>query len=111
MSIENRARLAAIKYLKLSGRDIIDDDYLGKFIVIEDDYGIAFVDVIYTCGNMSLKPSRMKREEFEEVMYKFCEQNDYVGDVPVRYDIIMVHVIDGKDRAVIRHFIDADLEA
>ena len=108
MEMKN-VRLAARHYLKMSGRRIIDPDYLNRFIVVEDDDGVAFVDVFYTTDNFQSKFPVLKREVFEDVIRKFFMQEHEVIDVPVRYDTIELLVLP-NNRAIIRHHVNAELE-
>ena len=109
MEMKERVRLAVERYLKLTGRRIIYTDYLDRFIVAEDDEGLAFIDVFYTIDNMSNKSPVMKRETFEDVIHKFFLQEHEPVDVSVRYDVIRLTIC-GNDRALIRHHVNAGLE-
>lgn len=112
MEMKVRARIAAAHYLKLTGRQVICDDFLDRFIVAKDDEGLAFIDVFYTTDGMSAKQPKIKRDVFEDAIYKFFMQDELIHDLldmRVRYDTIELFIC-GDDRAVIRHHIDAGLE-
>lgn len=109
MEMKIRARIAAVHYLKLSGRKVIYDNFLDRFIVAEDDEGLAFIDVFYTTDVMSTKQPKIKRDVFEDAIYKFFMQEHDPVDVRVRYDTVELFIC-GDDRAVIRHHVGAGLE-
>lgn len=110
-----RAHRAAERYLELTGREIINPDFMGTGVIVaQDDEGIAFIEVGYTKHTISYadtfeKFEHMKREDFEDLMYKFFLHNNKYIDVPVRYDIIELFVVQ-EDRALIRHAVNARLE-
>lgn len=109
MELKDRARLAAEHYLKLSGRRIMDPDYLNRFIVVEDDEGIALVDVFYTTDNFQTKLPVLSRDVFEVAIRKFFMQEHEAIDVSVRYDTIELLVLP-NERALVRHHVNAGLE-
>ena len=109
MTENTRANLAAKRYLQLSGRQIIEDDWHG-FIVVQDNGGIAFCDVFVTYDGMSIKFKGCKREVYEEAAYDFLQIHDDVVDVPLRYDMIELFVCGDGGRALVRHIVDASLE-
>lgn len=109
MEMKECARLAAERYLNLTGCRIIYNDFLDRFIVMEDDKGLAFVDVFLKTDDMFGNLPALKRDVFEDVIRKFFLQEHEPIDVPVRYDTVEILVC-GKDRAIARHHVNAELE-
>lgn len=109
MGMKERAHLAAERYLMLSGAHVIYTNYLDRFIVAEDDEGLAFIDVFCVTDDMCTELPTMKRDVFEDAIYKFFLQEHEPIDVPVRYDTIELFVC-GDDRAIVRHHVKAELE-
>lgn len=108
-NLKLRAQLAAERYLKLTGRHIIYADFLDKYIVMEDEDGLAIVDVFFTDEDMSTKFPTMKRDVFEDIIHKFFMQEHEPVDVPVRHDTIELFIC-GENRAIVRHHVNAELE-
>lgn len=109
MTMKERARIAAKRYLELTGHHIIYVDFLDRFIVAEDDDGLAFIDVFYTTDGMSTHIPIAKRDVFEDAIRKFFLQEHEPIDVPVRYDTVELFIC-GDDRAIVRHHVNAELE-
>ena len=104
-----RERIAAERYLTITGRHIIYNDFLDRFIVMEDDEGLALVDVFLKTDDMFGGFPALKRDVFEDAIRKFFLQEHEPVDVPVRYDTIEL-IVCGEDRALVRHHINAELE-
>ena len=109
MELKDRVHMAAVRYLKMVGYKVIYENYLDKFIVAQDDDGVALIDMFYTADDMSTKLPKMKRAMFEDAIHKFFLQEHEPIDVPVRYDTIELFIC-GSDRALIRHHVNAELE-
>ena len=56
------------------------------------------------------KIGEKKRARMEAGMYRWLGWNDEYLDIPVRIDIIDLFVMDAADRALIRHYINAEKE-
>lgn len=109
MAMKERARLAAERYLTLTGHRIIYNDFLDRFIVMEDDEGLAFVDVFLKTDDMFGDFPSLKRDVFEDVIRKFYLQEHEPIDVSVRYDTVELLAC-SKDKAIVRHHVNAVLE-
>jgi hypothetical protein len=109
MELKDRARIAVKRYLELTGRHVIYVDFLDRFIVAEDDNGLAFIDVFYTTDDMSTHIPIAKRDVFEDAIYKFFYQEHDPIDVPVRYDTVELFIC-GDNRAIVRHNVNVELE-
>lgn len=108
MELEMKAKLAAKHYLELTDHHVIKDDFLG-WIVIEDDEGLAFVDVSCTTDPMPHEVLGIKREAFEDVMQKYFEEEREPVDVPIRCDTVELFVC-GEGRAIVRHHVNVRFE-
>ena len=104
-----RERVAAERYLTLTGCHIIYNDFLDRFIVMEDDEGLALVDVFLKTDGMFGDLPALKRDVFEDAICKFYLQEHEPIDVPIRYDTVEL-LVRGEDRALVRHRINAELE-
>jgi Holliday junction resolvase-like predicted endonuclease len=106
--LKDRVHSAAVRYLNLSGHKVICSNHLDRFIVTEDEDGIAFVDVLYNTDGTSAEPYAIDRDVFEDAVYKFFEENDGPLDVPVRYDVVELLVIN-EGRALVKHAINVNV--
>lgn len=108
--MNTRVKKAVEHYLNMSGYAIIYTDFLGKNVIVADDedYGIVFVHV-HVDDDMSNHMSRMKRDEFEDMIHKFFYQEHDPVEASIRYDTLELFVIK-DDRAIIRHRVNAELE-
>ena len=104
---------AAARFLYRRGYEILERNwtcYAGEADIIAEDHGtLVFVEVKTRrdCqkGFPSEAVSRSKRDRYERIALAFLEKSAAV-DMPVRFDVVALVVV-GKDRALIRHHINA----
>lgn len=107
--MDTRIKKAAEHYLRLSGYAIIYTDFLGKDVIVADTVdGIAFIHV-HVGDDMSNHMSRMKRDEFEDMIQKFFYQEHDPIEAAIRYDTLELFILH-DDRAIVRHRVNAELE-
>ena len=107
--MDTKFKKAAEHYLRMSGYAIIYTDFLGKDVIVANtEDGIAFVHV-HVDDDMSNHMSRMKKDEFEDMIYKFFYQEHDPVEAPIRYDTLELFVVK-DDRAIIRYRVNAELE-
>jgi len=103
MDIKEKIMLAAVKYVKHIGYDLISPDFLDEgLIVAKNDDNIVFIDVF----DGFKEDESMTREYFEQLARRFLEEHPEFVDMFVRYDIICLDVI-SESRAFLRHHINA----
>lgn len=98
-NLQERGRMAAIRYLELTGHEIIDEDFEG-FIVADDGDSLVFADVRTKRDNMPRIPKSMA-SKFEKAAVAYLAEHDVV-DRSVRCDFIALHVA-SEDRAMVKH--------
>ena len=104
---------AAARFLYRRGYEIIERNwkcYAGEADIIAEDHGtLVFVEVKTRkdCqkGFPSEAVSKSKRDRYEKIALAFIGQYPS-SDMPVRFDVVALVVV-GKDRALIRHHINA----
>lgn len=106
--LKDKVHDATVRYLKLTDHKILCENHLDRFIVTEDEDGIAFVDVLYNTDGLSAEPYAIDRDVFEDAVCKFFKENDGPLDVPVRYDVVEMLVID-EGRALVKHAINVNV--
>ena len=104
---------AAARFLYRRGYEILERNwscYAGEADIIAEDNGtLVFVEVKTRkdCqkGFPSEAVSKSKRDKYEKIALAFLEQSHAI-DMPVRFDVVALVVV-GRDRALIRHHINA----
>lgn len=111
-NLNDRAMEAAKRYLMLTGRSIVYDNFLDRNIIVfnDDDRGLVFGEVQWTYDDLINDAQPMTRKDFEDIIFKFFAQEHEFCDVPVTYDIIELHIVH-NDRALIKHVSNIRLEA
>ena len=104
---------AAVRFLERRGYDIVERNwtcFAGEAdIIARDGEAVVFVEVKTRTGASNGLPAeavtKNKRERYEKIACTFLADYDVV-DVPVRFDVVSISLID-TDRAMVRHHIDA----
>ncbi len=104
---------AAVRFLERRGYDIVERNwtcFAGEAdIIARDGEAVVFVEVKTRTGASNGLPAeavtKNKRERYEKIACAFLADYDVV-DVPVRFDVVSISIID-TDRAMVRHHIDA----
>lgn len=104
---------AAVRYLERRGYDIVERNWsciAGEAdIIARDDEVVVFIEVKTRTGAANGLPgeavTKNKRERYEKIACAFLADYDVI-DVPVRFDVIAITLID-SDRAMVRHHMDA----
>lgn len=104
---------AAVRFLERRGYDIVERNwtcFAGEAdIIARDGEAVVFVEVKTRTGSSNGLPAeavtKNKRERYEKIACAFLADYDVV-DVPVRFDVVSISLIDA-DRAMVRHHIDA----
>ena len=104
---------AAVRFLERRGYDIVERNwtcFAGEAdIIARDGEAVVFVEVKTRTGASNGLPgeavTKNKRERYEKIACAFLADYDVV-DVPVRFDVVSISLID-TDRAMVRHHIDA----
>ena len=104
---------AAVRFLERRGYDIVERNwtcFAGEAdIIARDGEAVVFVEVKTRTGVSNGLPAeavtKNKRERYEKIACAFLADYDVV-DVPVRFDVVSISLID-TDRAMVRHHIDA----
>ncbi len=104
---------AAVRFLERRGYDIVERNwtcFAGEAdIIARDGEAVVFVEVKTRTGASNGLPAeavtKNKRERYEKIACAFLADYDVV-DVPVRFDVVSISLID-TDRAMVRHHIDA----
>lgn len=108
-----RGEDAAARFLHRRGYEIVERNWkcaAGEAdIIARDGPAVVFIEVKTRTSVEKGMPSeavdRRKREKYEKIAALFLRDYDVV-DVPVRFDVVSLLVIDG-DRAMVRHHINA----
>lgn len=108
-----RGEEAAARFLEHRGYDILELNwkcYAGEAdIIAKDDDWIVLVEVKTRRnadqGFPSEAVNECKRERFEKIAIAYLAESDF-RDLGVRFDVISLVVL-GKDKAMIRHHINA----
>ena len=108
-----RGEEAAARFLQRNGYTILERNwtcFAGEAdIIAVNDEALVFVEVktrsSCECGFPSEAVNAEKRERYERIAALFLQGYDVV-DVPVRFDIVSIVVLE-SDRAMIRHHINA----
>lgn len=103
----------AVKYLKLMGHEIVVRNWTcnaGEVdIVTRQDDAIVFVEVKTRSNSDNGIPEEAvtpeKRRKYERIAISFLQDYD-VCNLSIRFDVIGIMVI-GKDKAVIKHHVNA----
>lgn len=111
-----RGEDAAARFLYRRGYDIVERNWTcaaGEAdIIARDGEAVVFVEVKTRTSIEKGLPSeavnQAKRSKYEKIAAMFLSQYDAV-DVPVRFDVVSLLVID-SDRALVRHHINAFAE-
>lgn len=111
-----RGEDAAARFLYRRGYDIVERNWTcaaGEAdIIARDGEAVVFVEVKTRTSIEKGLPSEAvnheKRSKYEKIAAMFLSQYDAV-DVPVRFDVVSLLVID-SDRALVRHHINAFAE-
>ena len=109
----SRGEDAAARFLVHRGYDIIERNwtcFAGEAdIIARDGDAVVFVEVKTRSGFSNGLPSeavtKEKRARYEKIACAFLSEYDVV-DVPVRFDVVSIVLID-SDRAMVRHHLDA----
>lgn len=104
---------AAARFLYQRGYEILERNWTchaGEAdIIAKDRNAIVFVEVKTrrdaSKGFPSEAVTKAKRERYERIALAYLSEHDAI-DIPVRFDVVSIVVI-GKDRAMIRHHINA----
>ena len=104
---------AAVRFLERRGYDIVERNwtcFAGEAdIIARDGEAVVFVEVKTRTGFSNGLPAeavtKNKRERYERIACAFLADYDVI-DVPVRFDVVSISLIDA-DRAMVRHHIDA----
>lgn len=112
-SLGAKGEEAAARFLEHRGYEILERNWkcdAGEVdIIAKDDDWLVFVEVKTRRNTDQGFPNEAvterKRERFEKIAIAYLAERDYV-DLPVRFDIVSLVVI-GKDKAMIRHHINA----
>ncbi|MGI6046322.1 MAG: YraN family protein [Eggerthellaceae bacterium] len=111
-----RGEEAAVRFLQRRGYEILERNWKCRAgeadIIAKDGTSLVFVEV-KTRSNIDYGlPSEAvddkKRSKYERIAMHFLKNFDEV-DIPVRFDVISLVVV-AKDRALIRHHINAFAE-
>lgn len=108
-----RGEEAAARFLERRGYEILERNWkcnAGEVdIIAKDDDWLVFVEVKTRRNTDQGFPNEAvterKRERFEKIAIAYLTERNYV-DLPIRFDIVSLVVI-GKDKAMIRHHINA----
>ena len=108
-----KGEYAAVRFLERCGYDIVERNwtcFAGEAdIIARDGEAVVFVEVKTRTGASNGLPAeavtKNKRERYEKIACAFLADYDVV-DVPVRFDVVSISLID-TDRAMVRHHIDA----
>lgn len=104
MSLETKGRKAVLRYLKLKGYDVLDEEFDG-FIVAFNYDGLHIIDASVT-EKYDVKPQVNKsREDYEQVMCKWLASHDDYLDVEVYPDACNLIVL-GNNRALVKHYVN-----
>ena len=100
--MESKIIGAAIRYLEMSGREILEADFCG-FAVFHDEGKIVLAKIDWARDDY---PNiRVRRRDYERAMRSLVEHYGFV-DCPFRLDTIGVNVL-SDSRAIVRHEINA----
>lgn len=101
-----RSLKAAENYLTRKGYKIVGRYFIFDYICVKDNT-LVFIDVdrIFMDDLYTYK-SEIDRSFVEVRMASWLSSNDEYSDIPLRYDDIVVIVLD-EDRAMVRHHINA----
>lgn len=113
IDLGRRGEDAAARFLDRHGYEIVERNWTcaaGEAdIIVRDGDAVVFVEVktrsSCDCGFPSEAVNAEKRERYERIAALFLQGYDVV-DVPVRFDIVSIVVLE-PDRAMIRHHINA----
>ena len=99
------------KYLKATGREILNENFNG-FVVFKDEDELVFArtEFLEGCPDGS-GVGKIGRKEFEKTMYDFLSETD-TGEsdqFPIRFDVIQLYHI-GNGRAIVKHCVNAGTE-
>lgn len=108
-----RGEDAAARYLYMHGYDIVERNWECKAgeadIIARDGNSLVFVEVKTRASIEKGFPSEAvnseKRDRYEKIALFYLRDFAEV-DIPVRFDVVSI-VVSGKDKALIRHHINA----
>lgn len=113
--MEQKVHDAAIAFLKKSDMDVIDEDYDGFFVAIDEDKTIRFIKLVISQGESEFDTGleKMSRSEFEKIITKYYIENPDLeigesGVSKVALDFMNFLVID-DGRAMLRFHKDASI--
>ena len=108
--LENQTNLAVKKYLSLREPQAEEQGEVNDFLVYLTDRGYVFFNVTYSKDDWKSTPVRTLRSKFEKAIIEFFAENpDARNDIPLRCDEIQFRILN-KDRAIIRHVMNAVVE-
>lgn len=112
-NLHERGIAAAERYLARRGYEILDTAWACEHgvadIVADDDGTLAFVKVITRNVGEGLPATEVTAEDrvaAEMIAIGYLAGCDRV-DMPVRFDVLSIAVLEGGERALIRHHISA----
>lgn len=108
-----RGEDAAVRFLYMRGYEILERNWVCKAgeadIIARDGNALVFVEVktraSIEMGFPSEAVNSEKRDRYERIALLYMQDFNEV-DIPVRFDVISI-VVSGKDKALIRHHINA----
>lgn len=108
-----RGEDAAARYLYMHGYEILERNWtcpIGEAdIIARDGKTLVFIEVKTRSsiekGFPSEAVSAKKRDKYEKIALMYVQDFNEV-DIPVRFDIVGI-VVSGKNKAIIRHHINA----
>lgn len=106
--MEDKASKAVLRYLEMTGRfEIYDADYEGFIVAVDTSRDeVVFIKFDLDKDDGPIKHLHVSASDFEVAASKFlAEHLDFV-DMLVRYDEIVVKVVE-EHRGLVRHQIDA----
>ena len=104
--MDERIKVAVIRYLELGGSKILDEDFNG-FLIFEDAGFICFAKIAWRFKSdyhYGKDFDLYSRSELEEAMFKWQAEHEHFGDI--MHDMFNVVVFD-EDKAMIIHIKDA----
>lgn len=114
MELNLKGAEAASRFLYRRGYEILEKGYVCKHgkmdIIAKDGDTLVFCEVKTRDSAAKGFPSetipRSKRDRLEKIALTYLSENPEGTDYPVRFDVIAL-VVMGRDRALIRHHINA----
>lgn len=100
--LKTRARAAAVRYLEMQGKEVLDDDF-EKYIVFKDGDMLVFSTVKVKTDNLA-PVNKGGRRRFERVAAEYLQSHPCVTG-GLRLDELSMVVV-GEDRALLRHAVN-----